>query len=233
MKVLRYVLALPGPFVDSALLSRAYDFYDGACEVTDGDAIVLLRRCKSSFALSEALSIQKVRNIIDSTAPVLLSAEAQGVAIILAYTEVNALDRGSIPAITDLVVTINAAPATIVSISVIAKKAYILLDTPTVRGDVITVSYTPGTVKLQDLNGNTCEALVSHAVVNFNLAIAGLSSASTSGGITLAPTGGSFALNTLNCAITLETKALDLASEHFLIDPMSSLSTSDTINLSQ
>lgn len=102
----------------------------------------------------------------DVTAPTLASAatDTAGLGVALIWNEV--LDQAEAPAKTDFTVKIGGSPVTIDRCILRGKGVFLALDTAIEAGDVVTVSYTPGTDKVQDIAGNAAGSLTDQAVTN-------------------------------------------------------------------
>lgn len=100
----------------------------------------------------------------DAIAPVLQSAtveDATPTVITLTYDE--ALNTGSVPAISDFVASGGKAVS---SIQVTGTTVLVTVDAAYAASDAITISYTPGSNPIQDVAGNDAIALVDQAVTN-------------------------------------------------------------------
>ncbi|MEO6978930.1 MAG: LamG-like jellyroll fold domain-containing protein, partial [Mucilaginibacter sp.] len=99
----------------------------------------------------------------DVTAPVLVSITIENTAknkIVLTYSELLA---SIVPNISDYVINLSNV---IISIVVAGSTVTIVCTDNFTNTDVVTVSYTPGTNKIQDAAGNLAAGFTSHAVVN-------------------------------------------------------------------
>ncbi|MEO6630643.1 MAG: LamG-like jellyroll fold domain-containing protein, partial [Mucilaginibacter sp.] len=99
----------------------------------------------------------------DVTAPVLVSVTIENTAknkIVLSYSELLA---SIVPNISDYVINLGNV---ITGIVVAGSTVTIVCTDNFTNTDVVTVSYTPGTNKIQDAAGNLAAGFTSHAVVN-------------------------------------------------------------------
>lgn len=100
----------------------------------------------------------------DTLAPVLTTAtveDADPAEIVLTYNE--HLDETSIPANANFAMS---GGRTVTNVSITNNIVTVTVNTPYTSGDSITISYTPGTNKIQDLAGNLAVALTTEAVDN-------------------------------------------------------------------
>ena len=117
----------------------------------------------TSVALAEVTRSASVRDIPDTTAPVLESAETSddGTSVVLVYSEL--LDTASVPAVGDF----TLSPARTISGVAVAARAVRLTVTPAFElGDTITLDYAVGTNPIQDTAGNDAAALSGESVTN-------------------------------------------------------------------
>lgn len=116
---------------------------------------------------AENFSAQAVTNNIeapDETAPVFQSAQVANAnknKIVLTYDE--DLSSSVVPATTDFS---PSGGKTVTNVAISGPTVTLTVNSNYANGDTITVSYTPGTNKLQDLNGNLAASLSSQAVTN-------------------------------------------------------------------
>ena len=107
--------------------------------------------------------------IIDTTPPVLLSAEVIGTTLVLTYTEVNGLNTGSVPAAQDFLVSSDQRSYNISNVA-IGTNTVTLTVAPGVQAahTGVIVSYTlgAGNPRLLDGTGNQAADLVNQAVTN-------------------------------------------------------------------
>ena len=100
-----------------------------------------------------------------STPPTLTSATVDGATLTLTYGE--PLDEDSVPAATDFTVMVGSDPSRTVTGVDVKGSAVILTLAARVRsGEVVTVSYTPGTNPVQDVDGNADPGWTDKAVEN-------------------------------------------------------------------
>ena len=100
----------------------------------------------------------------DLTAPVFQSAQVANAnknKIVLTYNE--DLSSSVIPATTDFS---PSGGKTVTNVAISGPTVTLTVNSNYANGDTITVSYTPGTNKLQDLNGNFAASLSSQSVTN-------------------------------------------------------------------
>ncbi|WP_162604974.1 Ig-like domain-containing protein [Geomonas terrae] len=113
---------------------------------------------------SSALAVQ-----IDTTAPSLSSATANGSTLVLSYNEAASGFASTSPATGDFSVLVNGVtPVTVsnVAVDTTAETVTLTLGSAVANGDAVTVSYTAGTNKIQDVAGNAAANLVGQAVTN-------------------------------------------------------------------
>lgn len=108
---------------------------------------------------------QSVTNNVtgDVTPPTLTSAvveDADPDTVVLDYNET--LNDTIVPSTSDYTI----AGKTISSVDIVGDKVYIVVTVPFVNGNVITISYVPGTNKVQDLAGNLAASLTNQSVTN-------------------------------------------------------------------
>ena len=101
--------------------------------------------------------------VADTTAPTLSTAEITGTSLVLTYNETLG---NSTPATSDFTVAGIAAGTTVSSVAVSGTKVTLTMASAAVSTDTVTVSYTPGTNKIQDSAGNAAAALTTQAVTN-------------------------------------------------------------------
>lgn len=99
-----------------------------------------------------------------SVAPLLVAASVNGTALVLTYN--LPLNTGSVPATGDMEVDVGGSAVTVSSVAVDGNKVTITLAAAVSAGDVVKVSYTPGTNPLEDPSGNNVASLMDEAVVN-------------------------------------------------------------------
>ena len=101
-----------------------------------------------------SLSAQPVRVLTDAP-PMLLTITTLATLVVLVYDET--LDTTSVPAGGDFMVTVGGTPVTVQSVTV--NGAQVELALPSAPGTAaLTVSYTPGTTPIRDLDGNEAAA---------------------------------------------------------------------------
>ncbi len=103
--------------------------------------------------------------MLDTTAPMLSSASVNGATLVLTYGEPLG---GATPAAGDFALTVNGAPVAPSAVTLDTSAMTVTLTLPAAVGvgDAVTVSYTPGASRTQDLAGNPAAALASQAVGN-------------------------------------------------------------------
>ncbi len=101
---------------------------------------------------------------VDTTVPTLASATVDGTSLVLNYSE--ALDTTSTPATSDFTVSVAGTDQTPTGVSVAASSVTLTLGTAATAGQTVTVSYTKGTNRIQDLSGNDAADLSSQSVTN-------------------------------------------------------------------
>ncbi|HYD97107.1 MAG TPA: Ig-like domain-containing protein, partial [Noviherbaspirillum sp.] len=107
--------------------------------------------------------------VIDTTAPVLASASVSGSTLTLTYTETGSGMGAAVPAPGDFTVTTNGSTGVSVdAVTVDAANGTVTLTlaSAVTNADTVTVSYAPGTNKIQDIAGNAAGALDDEAVTN-------------------------------------------------------------------
>ncbi len=103
--------------------------------------------------------------IPDPCPPILLTSEIDADTLILTYDE--DLDEGSIPSVSDFSVTVGGVPVDILSVEIADDIVTIIIDPPTVYGEVVLVSYVvPLLNPTQDLIGNDALAFTNQSVTN-------------------------------------------------------------------
>jgi uncharacterized repeat protein (TIGR02059 family) len=107
---------------------------------------------------------QAVTNSTDSTAPVLMTAEINGMTLELTYNET--LDSGFAPTINDLGVEVNSSMVSLNSVGVSGTKVTVTLTNAVVMTDIVSISYPPGVNKIKDLAGNNAASLTGQSVTN-------------------------------------------------------------------
>jgi len=103
----------------------------------------------------------------DTTAPAISSRTVENATpnrIDLTYNE--ALDTGSVPANGDFTVS---GGRTVTGVAVVGSQVRITVNTAYANGDTITVGYTPGTNKIQDVAGNDAPAITAGTSVTNNI----------------------------------------------------------------
>jgi uncharacterized repeat protein (TIGR02059 family) len=145
-------VAVSGPTVTLTLSSAV--MFDEAVTVSYRPGIFKLREKSAAKAEATALSATAVTNNTPSlTPPMLTSAIVDGDTLTLTYGE--ALDEESVPASTDFTVMVGSDPSRAITGVAVKESAVTLTLATRVRGDeVVTVSYSPGTNKIQDMEGN-------------------------------------------------------------------------------
>jgi len=96
--------------------------------------------------------------------PLLSSADISSSTLALNYDEV--LDRASIPNPNDFVVDVNSAPVAVTSVQISDKMVTLTLASPVANGDVVEVSYTPGSNPTRDLTSDNAASFTNQSVVN-------------------------------------------------------------------
>lgn len=165
--------SVPGKTVESVSVqgSTVYVFVDE--DFGYGDSITISYTQGSNEIqdidgnLAESFSSEAVTNNIaapDATAPEFQSASVEDAAkdvIVLVYDE--DLNAAIVPATTDFAVSGGKA---VTDVSIVDDTVELTVNSEYEAGDVITVSYTPGSNKLQDADGNLCVSLSSESVTN-------------------------------------------------------------------
>ncbi len=106
-----------------------------------------------------------VTTLADTVPPQVSTAEVEGDQLLLRFSE--RLDPASVPATSDFVVRVNgAAQAAPLAVALLDESLSLTLATAVAKGDLVTLSYTPGEVPLQDLYGNQVPPLTDLAVTN-------------------------------------------------------------------
>ncbi len=103
----------------------------------------------------------------DTTAPAISSRTVENATpnrIDLNYNE--ALDTGSVPANGDFTVS---GGRTVTGVAVVGSQVRITVNTAYANGDTITVGYTPGTNRIQDVAGNDAPAITAGTSVTNNI----------------------------------------------------------------
>lgn len=100
----------------------------------------------------------------DTTPPVLIEAICVGNQITLSYGE--SLNQSVVPAVGDYSVRVNSVVRPVSSVNVLGSNVVLLLSSPASQGQTVTLSYTPGVNKIQDVAGNFAAALVNTGVLN-------------------------------------------------------------------
>ncbi len=102
---------------------------------------------------------------LDTTVPGISAAAVNGDTLVLTYNET--LDATS-PAAGDFSVSVNGSAVipSSVAVNTGAMSVTLTLPVPVNNGDIVTVSYTPGSNQTQDVAGNPAAALTSQAVNN-------------------------------------------------------------------
>ena len=128
--------------------------FDDEVTVSYRPGIFKLREKAAAKAEAAALSATAVTNNTPSlTPPMLTSAIVDGDILTLTYGE--ALDEDSVPASTDFTVMVGSDPSRAITGVAVKGSAVTLMLATRVRGDdEVTVSYRPGTNKIQHLEGN-------------------------------------------------------------------------------
>jgi uncharacterized repeat protein (TIGR02059 family) len=157
-------VAVSGPTVTLTLSSAV--MFDEAVTVSYRPGIFKLREKSAAKAEATALSATAVTNNTPSlTPPMLTSAIVDGDTLTLTYGE--ALDEESVPASTDFTVMVGSDPSRAITGVAVKESAVTLTLATRVRGDeVVTVSYSPGTNKIQDMEGNPDPGWVDKAAEN-------------------------------------------------------------------
>ncbi|MEO0984928.1 MAG: FG-GAP-like repeat-containing protein, partial [Cyanobacteria bacterium J06639_14] len=112
--------------------------------------------------------------VVDPTAPMLVSAVVSGTAnnstLKLIYNE--RLDGDADPVAGDYTVTVNGVAQAVASVDVLpgtdaeGTNVILTMANPIAQGDVVSVSYTPGSTAVQDLDGNDAASFTNQAVTN-------------------------------------------------------------------
>ncbi len=92
---------------------------------------------------------------------------------ILEITYDSNLATTSVPATSDFVVKVNGTTRTVSSVGVTGKIVKLTMTSPASAGDTITVSYTPGTNKIKDIDGSFALAIPSSSPVHVSNSHAG------------------------------------------------------------
>jgi uncharacterized repeat protein (TIGR02059 family) len=106
---------------------------------------------------------------LDTIAPSLSSAAVNGSTLVLTYTEAGVGFAGTTPAASDFTVTKNGSTNVSVSsvaVDTTAKTVTLTLASAVTNADAVTVSYTAGTNKVQDIAGNTAANLLGQTATN-------------------------------------------------------------------
>jgi uncharacterized repeat protein (TIGR02059 family) len=111
-------------------------------------------------------SIYVTYGLFDDVAPVLASSAVNGTSVVLTYTEANGLDTGSTPANGDFSIGTDGIAQTVTGVVVATNTVTLTLSPGVLCGDTITVSYTAGTNKIQDVAANAAADLTNEAVTN-------------------------------------------------------------------
>ena len=157
-------VAVSGPTVTLTLSSAV--MFDEAVTVSYRPGIFKLREKSAAKAEATALSATAVTNNTPTlTPPMLTSAIVDGDTLTLTYGE--ALDEDSVPASADFTVMVGSDPSRAITGVAVKESAVTLTLATRVRGDeVVTVSYSPGTNKIQDMEGNPDPGWVDKAAEN-------------------------------------------------------------------
>ena len=119
----------------------------------------------------------------DTTAPALSTATVNGASLVLTYDE--ALDTGSVPAVTAYTVSVGGTAVTLAGASPVAVSGMtvtLTLAAAVAAGDTVTVTYTaPAANPVQDAADNGAAALTNREVTNNTPATPTLSIADASG----------------------------------------------------
>lgn len=178
MKFIKYRGPGTGPAMASPLLTKTYDFSAlTVYEMSDEDAKILLTRCGRSFEeVSGGIEGYVVARTADTTLPSLASQVVVGNLLTLTYTEAGgtsgagaALHTKEKAAPTDYAVVVNGSPNVVKSVKVVAKTVQLLLTTPVIAGDTVTVAYTQqssGVNQIKDLAGNKAANFTAQSVTN-------------------------------------------------------------------
>ena len=110
----------------------------------------------------EALAAQGGHRV-DGVRPRLQQAVVEEDDLELSYDE--ALDEDSTPVMGDFTVTVAGSEQTLTHVMVSGSAVTLTLDSAVMSGEMVTVSYRPGTNPIQDAAGNDAEALTDHAAI--------------------------------------------------------------------
>ncbi|MGE4242410.1 Ig-like domain-containing protein [Ramlibacter sp.] len=142
----------------SAFTLASGQYAAGAVQVRQSDAAGNI-----SVAASHPTAIT-----IDTGAPTLASATANGSSIVLTYADSGSGLAAANPATGDFVVDVagSARAVTAVNVDAVAGTVTLTLASAVDSGESVKVSYTPGANPLADVAGNVAAALVDRAVSN-------------------------------------------------------------------
>ncbi len=125
-----------------------YAEYPDATRVNDHDPVL------SSFTFPA-----------DTTPPALLSAEVNGVTLVLNYNE--GLNPASVPSSIDFEVLVNSVARNVTNVAISGNRVILTLASAVVNGDTVTISYgVPGINPIRDIAGNLAFALIGQSVTN-------------------------------------------------------------------
>jgi large repetitive protein len=141
------------------------DYVDITTSTLGADGAKSLTATVTDAANNVSTTSNTLTLTLDTTAPSLSGATVNGAALTLTYNETLA---GTTPAAGDFSVSVNgssAAPNS-VAVNAAARTVTLTLATAVENGDTVTVSYTPGSDRTQDVAGNSAASLVNQSVAN-------------------------------------------------------------------
>ena len=115
---------------------------------------------------NESTFSDEVSATSDGTGPVFSSSSVSGTQLVLDYNEV--LNTSSVPVSGDYVLRINAAPATINTVSIAGDKVYLSFSPAVSPGDNVELDYTLGGNPLQDAAGNNGTSFTNQSINNLD-----------------------------------------------------------------
>ncbi|WP_157272917.1 Ig-like domain-containing protein [Paenibacillus daejeonensis] len=133
------LITLSSPITDGQAVSVNYSVGSSPLRDVSGNAV-------------QAFSGFGVRNLLDTTPPVLQSIAAAGTRVILNYNE--ALNPGAVPPAGSFSVVVAGTGRTVNSVEISGTQAILTLSSAVASGQVVQVSYLGGNPQLADLAGN-------------------------------------------------------------------------------
>lgn len=141
--------------------SAVYTYQDNS---TTNDIIYYYVVSAIDASSNEGANSSEVFATADSDLPQIQTVTVNGELLRLDYNET--LDNTSIPATTDFTVSVNSSTRSVTNVSISTSLVTLTLNPEAEEGDVVVVSYTPGSNRIQDPAGNEAASLSNQSVTN-------------------------------------------------------------------